>query len=286
MHRQSIPLIFILIALAGAAGCTSTGAVADPSADPRETPSVVSLAPSETEIVYAVGGTLIGRTDYCDYPPRAAAVPTVGGPKTLSVETIARLDPDLILATTVTDTMVVEQLGTLGYDVRVYDLQTLEDIYQNTWDVGTLLHRSDDAETLVADLERRQEAVFSSVSTDERVPTLFVVWGDPLYVAGNRTLHHQLITLAGGRNIFADQEGYFIASEEAVVERAPEVIITATSHTGGTASIVDALRARTAISSIPAIENDRIYTIPADLLNRPGPRVIDGLEQIAVCLAG
>jgi len=286
MHRQGIPLIFILVALAIAAGCTDTGAAAGPSADIEKTPSVISLAPSETEIVYAVGGTLIGRTEYCDYPPRALSVPTVGGPKTLSVETIARLDPDLILATTVTDTMVVEQLRTLGYDVRVYDLQTLDDIYQNIREVGALLHRSDDARALIGDLTRRQEAISSSVSPGPRVPTLFVIWGDPLYVAGNQTLHHQLITLAGGENIFADREGYFIASEEAVVQRAPEVIITSTSHTAGTASIVEALRAKTAISSIPAIENDRIYTIPADLINRPGPRVIDGLEQMTLCMAG
>ncbi|WP_301663526.1 ABC transporter substrate-binding protein [Methanoculleus frigidifontis] len=247
---------------------------------------VVSLAPSETEVVCALGmdALLVGKTDYCNYPPKIEGAQSVGGPKTLNVEKIIGLQPDLVLATTVTDTTKIEGIRAMGIPVLIFRLESLEDIHRNIETVGTVLDCPDAAAALVGRMQEREANVSAARHPAEPAAVLYVLWDDPLYVAGNNTLQDDLIRRAGGVNIMADAEGYVVASDEAVLTRAPDVIIASTSHTAGTAPIKDRLLARSVFADVPAFRNGHIVTIDADLANRPGPRMVDTLELFAACI--
>lgn len=292
-----IPVLSCAILLLIMAGCTTiedqsdgTLRFTDDCGTSMEIPAhverVVSLAPSETEICCAVGGCplLVGRTDYCTYPAEASGVETVGGPRTFSVEKVIELDPDLVLATTVTDSIRIQEMRAAGLTVVVFRLEKLEDIYRNMEVMGTLLGTEDDARRLVENLSARQAEIEEASRGGEAVRVLYVLWDEPLYVAGNNTFQNDLIVRAGGINIMADAEGYATVSEEAVVNRAPQVIIASREHTAGLSRISDRLLTRPALAEVPAIKENRICEMDPDLVNRPGPRVINALEMFSQCI--
>jgi iron complex transport system substrate-binding protein len=253
---------------------------------PGRVERVVSLAPSETELLCAVGGCdlLVGRTDYCTNPPGIEDIETVGGPRTFAVEKVIGLTPDLVLATTLSDSVRVQELRSAGITVVVFRLETIDDIYRNIESLGTLLSRPDAAGALVGSLATRQEAIEQRSGDGDRARVLYLLWDEPLTVAGNRTFQHDLITRAGGINIMDDTEGYVTISEESVVNRAPEVIIVSREHTAGLTRIADRLFSRPALSGVPAVRDNRICEMEADLVNRPGPRVITALEMFSRCI--
>ncbi len=172
----------------------------------------------------------------------------------------------------------------MGIPVLIFRVESLEDVHRNINTVGAVLGCPDAAQTLVGRMQEREAAVSSAQTPAEPVKVLYVLYDDPLYVAGNNTLQDDLIRRAGGVNIMADAEGYVVASDEAVVTRMPDVIIASTSHTAGLAPIKDSLLTKSVFKEIPAFRNDRIVTIDADLANRPGPRMIDTLEFFAACI--
>ncbi|HUU75269.1 MAG TPA: helical backbone metal receptor [Methanoregulaceae archaeon] len=295
-----IPVLVVVILFLGIAGCATlsgqsggasrtitddTGAVVE---IPDKVERIVSLAPSETEICCAAGGCdmLVGKTDYCNNPPGVAGVATVGGPRTFAVEKVIELAPDLVLATTLSDSIRIQQMRSAGLKVVVFRLETIQDIYRNIGQVGMLLNNPGPAEQLVSEMKARQTEIENAAKSGEKVKVLYVLWDEPLYVAGNHTFQHDLIIRAGGENIMADTEGYVTISEEAVVNRAPQVIIVSREHTAGLSRITDRLLSRPALAGVPAVKNKRIYEMEPDLANRPGPRVISALEMFSQCITG
>lgn len=290
-------LIACLILTLCVAGCTdlqknpmADGAGLENPDAPGQTPAsvarLVTLAPGETEIVCALGmgDLLVGRSDYCNYPPSVTDIPSVGGPKTVSIERVIRLEPDLVFATTITDAATAEGLRAAGLEVRVFRLETLEDVYRNIEDVGELLGCPGNASSLIEGLRERETAVQAATYGREPPRAMYVLWDDPLYVAGSDTLQDDLIKRAGGINVFEDAEGYIVVSDEAVVNRGPEVIIICEAHTAGTGDIRERLLGKQTLSDVPALRTMRIYTVDADTVNRPGPRLIDALEAFSACL--
>ncbi len=291
-----VPLLACTLLLVILAGCSSpTGVPERTFTDdtgitltiPDRVERVVSLAPSETELCCAAGGCslLVGRTDYCTNPPGIERVETVGGPRTFSVEKVIELDPDLILATTVSDPVRIQELRSAGLTVVVFRLGTLDDIYRNIESLGILLSVPDTAGELVGTLAARQEEIEQRSQGYDRVKVLYVLYDEPLYVAGNSTFQNDLITRAGGENIMADSEGYVTISDEAVVNRAPEVIIISREHTAGSTRIADRLLSRPSLADVPAVKYHRICEMEADLVNRPGPRVIEAMEMFSRCIS-
>lgn len=286
-------LLAVFIVVLSAAGCTSSpGSVGDSKngttiitddtgtavAVPKYPTRVVSLAPSETEIFYAVntnntGISLVGRTDYDDYPSQVYSVPSVGGPQTLGVESIVSKDPDLILATTVADKTIIQQLRSLGYPVLIFSLEDFNDIYNNIEDVGKALGLQGNADNVVKDMKAVVSEIQNSPHADPEPRTMYVVSIDPLYVAG-------------GVNIFADKNGYFIASDEAIIDRQPEVIIVPYNGMGGGLDIKSTILSNKDLSDIPAVKNGRVYEVDDDLVSRPGPRITEGLERFYQCING
>jgi iron complex transport system substrate-binding protein len=296
---KCLPLLFSFLLLFSVfAGCSAPGEPSGP--EPRaftddtgvefEIPDrverIVSLAPSETELCCAAGGCdlLVGRTDYCNHPAGVEQVETVGGPRSFSVEKVIGLSPDLVLATTVSDSIRIQELRSAGLTVVVFKLETVDDIYRNIESIGILLSSPEVPEELVRSLKARQEEIEQRSHDGEEVKVLYILWDEPLRVAGNNTFQNDLITRAGGINIMEDTEGYATVSEETVVNRAPDIIIVSREHTAGLARITDRLLSKPSLAEVPAVKNEQIFEMEADLVNRPGPRVIEALEKFSQCI--
>jgi iron complex transport system substrate-binding protein len=247
---------------------------------------IVSLLPSNTEILFAVGAgdQVVGVTSYCDYPEQATTREQVGGitNKTLSVEAIVALEPDLVLASGSQDE-IIPVLVEAGLIVIALDPTTFDDIFANIEMVGQATGHADQAATLTADLRSRVEAVKAKVDAipaDSRPTVFYEVWHDPLMTAGPNTFIGQLIELGGGQSIFDDvNEDWPEVSAEVILERNPEVILGPDSH--GDELTVEKIRTRTGWADIMAVQNEQIYILDGSAISRPGPRIVDMLEEVA-----
>ena len=243
---------------------------------------IVSLVPSVTELIYALGGgdRLVGRTDFCDYPPEARAKPSVGGMVAPSLEGIVALKADVVIGTP--DGSLEEtfrQLRRLGLPIYLVRVNRLSEVMDLVARVGELAGRRESVAPLVARLNGEIARVRTLVRPYPAPRVLYVLWPDPLIVPARHALVTELIAIAGGRSV-TDVEGdaYPRYSLEAAVAAAPEVIILAShgSHSGPAAR--DKWER---LASLPAIRTGRLYSVNGDLLHRYGPRMIDGLYQLA-----
>jgi iron complex transport system substrate-binding protein len=243
---------------------------------------IVSLVPSVTELIYALGGQdrLVGRTDFCDYPAAALTKPSVGGMVSPNLEAIAALRPDLVVVTAEGNREeTFAQLRRLGIPTYVVAVHRVAEVLDLVARVGELVGRPEAVAPLVAAMNDRIARIRARVRP-HRVPrVLYVLWPDPLIVPGRRALVSELIEIAGGRSVTAlDGDAYPRLSLEAAVAAAPEVILLA-SHGARTGAVVREKWER--LASLPAIKTGRLYTVDGDLMHRYGPRMLDGLSQIA-----
>ncbi|MGH7277939.1 MAG: ABC transporter substrate-binding protein [Candidatus Rokuibacteriota bacterium] len=243
---------------------------------------IVSLVPSVTELIHALGGEdrLAGRTDFCDYPVAARRVPSVGGMLAPDLETIVALEADLVVATrdgNREETFI--QLRRLGIPTFVVAADRVGDVYELIARVGRLTGREAAVGPLVERLQERIAAVQRAVASYRPPRVLYVLWPDPLIVPGRDVLVSELIRIAGGDSITArEATPYPRYSVEAAVARAPEVVILA-SHG---ANIGDVARDKwQRLTSLPAIKAGRIHAVDGNLLHRYGPRMVEGLEDLA-----
>jgi iron complex transport system substrate-binding protein len=243
---------------------------------------IVSLVPSATEIIYAVGGEdrLVGRTDFCDYPPAARAKPSVGGMVNPSLETLVSLKPDLVIATNAGNREdTVKQLTRLRIPVYLVGADRIAQVKDVARRLGGLTGRDAAVASLVDRIDRRVAVVRDAVKAHGRPRVLYVLWPDPLIVPGPAALLTELIDIAGGVSITAaDAEAYPRYSLEAAVAKAPEVIVLA-NH--GSRSGPIAIDRWQRLTSLPAIKSGRVHSVDGNLMHRYGPRVIDGLDQLA-----
>jgi iron complex transport system substrate-binding protein len=246
---------------------------------------VISLAPNLTEIVYAVGGgdRLVGDTTFCNYPPQANNVAKVGDTLQPSIERILALGPQLVLVSTASQLETfTTQLNEQQIAVYITDPRDLEGVFRSILNVGDLLNESVGAAELVKQLRARTETVERTVSGRPPVSVFFQLSGQPLYTAGKSSFITNLIERAGGRSVTADvNEAWPRLSDEAALASRPEAIIMLSAGAMGrdaNTNVAAALR------NSPAVKNGRVYVIDGDLLTRPGPRLVDGLEHIARAL--
>jgi iron complex transport system substrate-binding protein len=255
---------------------------------PTPAARIVSLSPSNTELLYAVGAgdQVVGRDELSDFPEEAKAVESVGGSMgDFSTEAIVALEPDLVLASELNAPEIVKALEDLG--LTVYYLpnpKSFEDLYRNLETVGTLTGR--DATDLVDDLKRRVEAVDEKIAPISSRPTVFYELDgtDPLkpWTSGPGTFVDLLINRAGGFNVGSSLEGEWaqISSEELVAAN-PSVILLGDALYGVT---IESVAARTGWDSIAAVQKNAIHPFNPDLATRPGPRLVDALEEMAKLL--
>lgn len=251
---------------------------------PARIDRVISLAPNLTEIVFAVGGgdRLVGRTSYCDYPPEAKSVAEVGDTLHPSLERVISLKPQVVLISTASQLEVfTRQLQNQNIAVFVTDPHDLEGVFRTIEQVGEILGKKDRAATLVQSLRQRTNAVEEAVKQKPPQRVFYQLSAEPLYTAGHDSFVTDLIRRAGGISVTADIPGAWpkFSSESALASK-PDVIILPTggSMGSGNSTVAEALR------KSPAVQQGRVYKINDDHLVRPGPRAIDGLEEMARAL--
>lgn len=243
---------------------------------------IVSLVPSVTELMFALGGEgrLVGVTDYCDFPPAAKQKPSVGGMIAPSLETIVALRPDLVIATDAGSRQeIFAQLQRLGIPVYLVHANSVAQMLDVGARLGALTGREVAAARLTAHLQQRIRAVEKAVAPFRPPRVLYVLWPEPLIVPGRDAIVTELIRRAGGQSISAEEPSdYPRFSIEAAVARAPDVIILARHGTGSEPIARDKWDK---LGNLPAVRAGRVHAVDGNVLHRYGPRVVDGLELLA-----
>ena len=248
---------------------------------------IVSLAPSNTEILYALGleEKIVGVSDYCDYPEAAKTKPRVAGYSAPDIEKLVSLEPDLVLAESIHENTVLPALENLELPVIVGSATSIDVVLHDITLIGQVNGKSKVAARMVNDLTRRIETVTSkteSLAPEERPRVLYICWHDPIWTMGSETFIDDLIWKAGGVNIFSDDfERSRVVSLEAVVGENPQVVIVSGMGTSGNL-IYNSIKKETRLRTVEAIIENQVYKISdANLIERPGPRIVDGLEEVA-----
>ena len=245
---------------------------------------VISLAPNLTEIVFAVGGgdRLVGRTSYCDFPAEAKSIPEVGDTLHPSLEKIIALKPQVVLVSTASQLEVfTQQLQDQNIAVFVTDPHDLEGVFKSIAQIGEILGEKEQATLLVNKLRERAKTVEAAVKQQAPVRVFYQLSAEPLYTAGHDAFVTDLMRRAGADSVTANIPGAWPKySNESALAAKPDAIILPTGGSMGSsnAAVTDALRRS------PAALQGRVYKINDDHLARPGPRAIDGLEEMARAL--
>jgi iron complex transport system substrate-binding protein len=252
---------------------------------------IVSLAPSNTEILFAVGAgeNVVGVTNYCNYPYNFTAwieagnMTSVGGYWNPSVEAIIALDPDLVVASTGSE-QAAETLRSVGYNVLTLDPTNINEVFQDIVLVGRATGKSVEAKNLIVSLKQNVDNLVNTVKTADTRPKVYhEIWYDPLMSAGPGTWIDEVIRLAGGQNIFENATSEWpMVSSEAIIQQNPDRIVFPHQH-GSTlfwGSFED-VKARPGWEAINAVQNDDLYVVNADVISRAGPRIVEALEIYA-----
>ncbi len=250
---------------------------------------IVSLAPSVTEILCAlgVGDQLVGVDKWSDYPPEVQALPKVGRIEA-DLDAVMALRPDLVVACTSVPGMErnVEGLAGRGVALTVAEPTDLASTLQSMRVLGAAVERSIEAETLVAEMQRRIERVADAVNRAPSVSVYWEWWPKPLSTAAGRSWMQGLIEIAGGRNIFGDVDKASIRPDERdVMARDPETIFVCWCGAKKPPDL-EQIRSRPGWQGVRAIVDDRVFAMPEGLFARPGPRLIEGLDRLAMVLRG
>jgi len=247
--------------------------------DPRR---VVSLAPSITEIIYALeqGNRLKGVTRFSDYPPEAIKLPRVGSYVRLDMERIVALNPDLCIATKDGNPQaIIDRLVLLKIPVYVVNPHNLDSILETVLDIGAILNAGDRAKKLTTSLRARIQRVKSRVARVNYRPRVFFQIGiSPIVSAGTDTFIHELIEVAGGKNLAEGPLAYPRFSTEQVLALEPEVIIITSMARQTVFEKVKAEWRRW--PNLAAVRDERIFIVNSDLFDRPSPRLVSGLEDL------
>jgi len=250
---------------------------------------IVSLAPSLTEMVVAIGAedALVGRTSACDYPEDVIGdIPVVGGFGRPSIETLLAMSPTVIIDTDLEDESMAARFTSLGIRHVRIRCKGVADIPAGIRTLGDLSGREEAAEKLAAEVEQGMEAARAAAQAATNAPGVYVeIWHDPLMTAGRHTYLTELIELAGGKNIAGDvDQEYFRVSPEFVLTQNPDVMLCAYMASGQDVS--EMVRKRQGWGEVRAIKTGALFCNENnDILLRPGPRVLEGIEALKRCIA-
>ena len=246
---------------------------------------IVSHVPGITEILFALGleEKVVGVSEYCDYPEEARLKNKVGGFFDPSIEMIVALNPDLVLTNGSQEQLMI-QLDELGITYIVLKPEDIDGILKDIELVGEVTATGEKAKEVVKDMQDRMSRISAQVRDAPRVRAFYTFattdFNNP-WTAGPGSFVDSLITIAGGENIAARlQAPYAQFSIEEVVASDPEIIILDASH-GSAVTPIEELRQHPVWREIAGIKQNRVYPIDGDLVNRPGPRLVQGLEEIA-----
>ena len=249
---------------------------------PDDPQRVISLAPSITEIIYALGqeNRLKAVTRHSDFPIAATKLPKIGSYVRLDLERIVALNPDLCIAIKDGNPKeVIDRLESLKVPVYVVNPRNLNTVLETIIAVGNILNADDKAEILLVNLRNRIKRVKSLISQNTYRPGVFFQIGiSPIVSVGTDTFLHELIVLAGGGNLADGKTPYPRFSREQVLALAPEIFIVTSMARQAVFEQVKAEWRRW--PNMPAVRNERIFLVDSNLFDRPSPRLVDGLELL------
>jgi len=245
---------------------------------------IVSHVPPITETLFALGlgEKVVGVSDYCDYPEEAKSKPSVGNYFNPSIENIVALDPDLVLTDGHSEN--IKQLDSLGIPYIVIDPKDIDSIFKDIELLGEITGTKKKAEELIKDMQDSINQVIALMEGVPKVRVFYIIDATDLtlpWTAGPGSFADSLITMAGGENIAAQAQGAWVQfSLEQIIDSDPEIIILPGKH--GTAfTSPEVLEGHPAWREITAVKQDRIYIIDGDLVDGYGPRIVQGLEEMA-----
>ncbi|GAA0133435.1 ABC transporter substrate-binding protein [Paenibacillus sp. YSY-4.3] len=245
---------------------------------------IVSLAPSETEGLFALSldEQIVGVSDVDDYPEAVKDKPRMGGFQ-VNVEAVIAAKPDLVLAGNLIDPATVKSLSDLGIKVYQSNPTNLDETLANIRTVGEITDRQKEAAEVVAQMEKERDMVLDAVKslTSDQKKKVYIEFS-PGWTVGKGVFMDELITLAGGENVASDLEGWNEINEENIIKANPDVILFAKNVVDeNNKTIGDMIKARGGWDQITAVKEDRVIGLDDNLLSRPGPRVTQGLLEMA-----
>ena len=243
---------------------------------------VVSILSSETEILYAIGAgeQVVGVDEFSNYPPEALEKPKVGD-VTTNIEAVLALEPDLVLASSTMNAAAVEQLRALNINVYATDPKTYDEVIEKIELIGKIMNKQKEASDVAAHMQSVKAEVTDKIKDAAKKSVFFEV--SEGWTVGSGEFINELITLVGGSNIAAEQQGWFEVDNEQVIKQNPEVILFS-SYGGDTNSLVDGIAARSGWDAIDAVKNKAIFPINEDLVSRVGPRLADALQAMSAAV--
>lgn len=241
---------------------------------------IVSLAPGNTEILYAVGAgdNVVGVNKYCDYPAEVKKKPKVGDMNT-NIEAVVALKPDLVLAHAFMNDSAIRRLENVGLTVFAIDPKTIASVARDIRTIGKIVSHPKEAEAAAAKLEKQVAEVKKSRAGKPKLKVMVEIQANPLWVAGPQTFVNEMLGIVNAENIAHDaRPGYVTFSQELAVSRNPDVILA------GLKSDVEYFLAGPAWKNTNAVKRKKVYVINNDRLLRAGPRLGDGLKSLATAL--
>lgn len=244
---------------------------------------IIPLAPSLTEILYylGLGDRVAGVTTYSYYPPEANNKPQVGGYHDLNIERIITLNPDLVIGTKDGNNPgIVDMLEQAKIPTYIVDPRNVVEVIETVRIIGRLCGVEEKANQLADGLEKRLDRIREAIKQKEKPLVFLQINLHPIMSVNKNTFHQDIITIAGGINMTADSAiSYPRISIEELIRRKPEVLIISSMDRGG--EFEKARQEWLKWSAIPAAKNGRVYLIDSDLIDRPSPRILDGIEAMA-----
>lgn len=244
---------------------------------------IVALSAADCEVLFAIGGgdALVGRGEYCDYPAEVLDVPSVESGMETNIEQIISLKPQVLLMSTMAQTSEqVEALEKAGIHVVVSDAQDIEGVYTSIDMIGKLMGKEDNAKTVIENMKKAFADVKEKAAGDGTKTVYFEVspleYG--LWTAGSGTFMNEIAEMLGLKNAFADVTGWGEISEEQVLERNPDYIVTITMYFGEGPTPIEEIMARPGWDKVKAVQNGAILNLVDNELSRPTPRLADGAQ--------
>lgn len=296
MIRKLVSLFLSLLMLLGLSGAVAEGGVTITDMMGRQVTltepatRVVALTASDCEILCALGAgdLLVGRGEYCDYPESVLALPSVQSGAETNIEQIIALEPQVVLMSTMAQSQEgVEALEKAGVHVVVSEATDIEGVYTAIRMIGALVGKEAEAESLIGDMQT-SFADIAAKSENTGKTVYFEVsplqWG--LWTAGKGTFMDELATMCGLTNTFADVEGWAEISEEQVLSRNPDYIVTISMYYGEGPTPVEEIKGRAGWENLKAVQNDDILNADSNEVSRPGPRLKDAAETLFTFVNG
>lgn len=278
-RRQALLTMIALAAAIAAAGCSKRHAA--PATPVQQARRVVSLAPSTTEALFALGagGRVVGRSSFCDFPPEATKLPALGGVEP-DLEAILELQPDLVVGLSgVASERLEQKLAARGIATWFPHTESLAEIDALLVGLGERAGHSADAVRVVAEIDAREEAVTNAVAGEPRPRVLLVAGLGPVVVAGPASFADEMIRRAGGANVVTDGGGWPVVGFERVVELDPDVVVDVTvAESGGATRITPETPGW---SGVRAVREGHVVPLGDERVLRAGPRIADGLAVLA-----